>query len=143
MRPKTKTVNSIRRDCSDQLLKAMANDDCKLLTIKDALTHVPTADGKRFATIFEHGTLLVEVYAPRVVDPQQPHTRDEIYFVAAGSGEYVCGETRTAFRPTDLLFAAAGVAHRFENFTDDLAVWVLFYGPEGGEAAATAGGDSP
>ena len=28
---------------------------------------------------------------------------------------------------------AAGTAHRFENFTDDLAVWVLFYGPEGGE----------
>jgi hypothetical protein len=24
--------------------------------------------------------------------------------------------------------------HRFEDFTDDLAVWVIFYGPEGGEA---------
>jgi len=24
--------------------------------------------------------------------------------------------------------------HRFENFSDDLAVWVFFYGPEGGEA---------
>jgi hypothetical protein len=35
-----------------------------------------------------------------------------------------------------LLFAAAGVAHRFENFTDDVVVWVLFYGLEGGEAAA-------
>jgi hypothetical protein len=35
-----------------------------------------------------------------------------------------------------VLFAAAGVAHRFENFTDDFAVWVFFYGPEGGEADA-------
>ena len=25
--------------------------------------------------------------------------------------------------------------HRFERFTDDLVVWVIFYGPEGGEAA--------
>lgn len=106
---------------------------CKLLTVKEALTRLPTADGKRFATIFEHGTLLVEIYAPRDNDPQQPHTRDEIYFVAKGSGDYVCGETRTPFNPTDVLFTAAAVAHRFENFTDDLCVWVLFYGPESGE----------
>ena len=111
----------------------MNNDSCKLLAVKDALSLLPTEDGKRFATIFEHGTLLVEVYAPRGTDPQQPHTRDEIYFVAAGSGEYVCGETRTPFGPADLLFAAAGEVHRFENFTDDLVVWVLFWGPEGGE----------
>ncbi len=106
---------------------------CAALTIRDALERIPTPEGKRFATIFEHGSLLVEIYAPRGNDPQQPHTRDEIYFVAAGSGEYVCGEKQTRFGPTDLLFAAAGVVHRFENFTDDLAVWVLFYGPEGGE----------
>ena len=112
----------------------MTNSSCKLLTIRDALTRVPTVEGKRFATIFGHGTLLVEIYAPRGVDPQQPHARDEIYFVATGSGEYVCGETRTLFNPTDILFAAAGVEHRFENFSDDLTVWVLFYGPEGGES---------
>ena len=106
---------------------------CAKLTVGDAVSRLPTADEKRFATILQHGTLLVEIYAPRGVDPQQPHTRDEIYFVAAGSGEYVCGNTRTTFAATDLLFAAAGVEHRFENFTDDLAVWVLFYGPEGGE----------
>ena len=33
-----------------------------------------------------------------------------------------------------ILFAAAGVEHRFENFSYDLALWVLFYGPEGGES---------
>ena len=61
---------------------------CAGLTVADAVSRVPTADGKRFATIFQHGTLLVEIYAPRGIDPQQPHTRDEIYFVATGSGEY-------------------------------------------------------
>jgi mannose-6-phosphate isomerase-like protein (cupin superfamily) len=105
------------------------------LTVIDALQSLPGPEGQRFAPIFQHGTLVVEIYAPRGSDPQQPHTRDEVYFVAAGSGEYVCDETRTAFGPTDLLFAAAAAAHRFENFTDDLVVWVLFYGPEGGEAA--------
>jgi len=44
------------------------------------------------------------------------------------------GESRERFGPDDFLFAPAGVAHRFENFTDDFFVWVLFYGPGGGEA---------
>lgn len=113
----------------------MKDNLCKLLTVKDALARVPTAEGKRFATLFEHGSLMVEIYAPRGDDPQTPHTRDEVYFVATGSGEFVCGDTRRVFAPSDLLFAAAGVEHRFESLTDDLAVWVLFYGPEGGEAA--------
>jgi mannose-6-phosphate isomerase-like protein (cupin superfamily) len=106
---------------------------CRKSTVADALTKLPAPGGKRFATVFERGTLLVEIYAPRGADPQQPHTRDEAYFVAVGSGEYVCGDTRQPFGPTDILFAAAGVEHRFENFTEDLVVWVLFYGPEGGE----------
>ena len=110
-------------------------DSCKLLRVADALTQLPALGGKRFATIFEHGSLAVEIYAPVGNDPQQPHTRDEVYFVASGSGEYLCGETRQPFGPTDLLFAAAGAVHRFENFSEDLVVWVLFYGPEGGEAA--------
>jgi len=28
---------------------------------------------------------------------------------------------------------AAGVTHRFEEFSDDFGAWVMFYGPEGGE----------
>ncbi len=106
---------------------------CAKTTIAEALKQLPGPDGKRFATIFEHGSLLIEIYAPLGVDPQQPHTRDELYFVATGSGEFVCGDKRQDFGPTDVLFAAAGVEHRFENFSEDLVVWVMFYGPEGGE----------
>lgn len=110
-----------------------SNNPCHKSTVTDALLRLPGPSGERFATIFQHGSLLVEIYAPRGADPQQPHTRDEIYLVATGSGEYVCGNSRQTFGPTDLLFAAAGVEHRFENFSDDLTLWVLFYGPEGGE----------
>jgi mannose-6-phosphate isomerase-like protein (cupin superfamily) len=110
-----------------------SNNPCFTSTVTDALLRLPGPSGERFATVFQHGSLLVEIYAPRGNDPQQPHTRDEIYFVATGSGEYVCGGSRQTFGPTDLLFAAAGVEHRFEVFSDDLTLWVLFYGPEGGE----------
>ena len=94
---------------------------------------VPTPDGRRWETLFSHGTLDVEIYAPRGTDPQTPHQQDEVYIVAQGSGEFVCDTERVAFGPGDFLFAPAGVPHRFENFTDDFYTWVIFYGPEGGE----------
>jgi mannose-6-phosphate isomerase-like protein (cupin superfamily) len=103
------------------------------LTVADALARLPGPAGERYVELFRHGTLSVELYAPRGHDPQTPHTRDEVYVVVAGHGEFVNDGARQRFGPGDLLFVPAQVEHRFENFTDDLAVWVVFYGPEGGE----------
>lgn len=100
----------------------------------DALARIPTPAGERFVTLFRHGTLEVEFYAPRGHDPQTPHRRDELYVVVTGHGEFVHEGRRTAFAPGDCLFVAAGVEHRFERFSDDFGAWVFFYGPEGGEA---------
>ena len=106
------------------------------LTFAEALGRIPGPKGERFAEIFEHGSLSVEIFAPRGVDNQQPHTRDEVYVVVHGSGRFAFADQRVTFGPGDFLFVPAGVAHRFEDFTEDLAVWVLFYGPEGGEKAS-------
>jgi len=111
----------------------MKNDDCELINLAKALNRLPGPQGERSVALFEHGSLVVKLYAPRDSDPQTPHSRDEVYVVAQGSGEFVCGGARQSFAATDILFVAATVEHRFENFTDDLAVWVFFYGPEGGE----------
>ncbi len=111
-----------------------ANSQRRKFTIAEGLAQLPTPEGKRFVTLFQHGSLLVEVYAPRGIDPQQPHTRDEIYVVAAGTGFYVIDGERLPIAAGDFLFAPAGVVHRFEEFTDDFVVWVMFYGAEGGEA---------
>lgn len=87
-------------------------------------------DHPRFAQVFAHGSLDVEIYAPRDRDAQTPHTRDEVYVVVAGRGKFFCdGETRD-FAPGELLFVPAGVEHRFLDFSDDFVTWVLFYGPE-------------
>lgn len=102
------------------------------LTIANAqrkLAGVPTA----FVELFRHGTLSVEYYAPQGTDLQKPHSRDEVYVVASGTGTFVCGESRQPFEPGEVLFAPAGVVHRFEDFTPDFATWVFFYGPEGGD----------
>lgn len=106
---------------------------CQKITLAEALDRLPGPQGERVVEVFEHCSLVVELYAPRGQDPQTPHSRDEVYVVARGVGEFVHGPERQAFGPHDVLFAAAGVEHRFENFSEDFAVWVFFYGPEGGE----------
>ena len=102
------------------------------LTIARALEALDKQD-ELFIELFEHGTLSVEMYRPVGRDPQTPHTRDEVYVIARGSGNFVNGDEQHPFKPGEVLFVPAGVVHRFENFTDDFAAWVFFYGPEGGE----------
>ena len=85
------------------------------------------------ALLLQHGTMQLRLYAPDGVDRQTPHEQDEIYVVARGSGTFLRGGERVRFGPGDALFVAAGVPHRFEDFTADFATWVIFWGPVGGE----------
>ena len=94
----------------------------------------PNQPGRRSALVLEHGSLEVRYYAPRGTDPQTPHTRDELYVIASGRGWFARGNERVPFEPGDALFVAAGVDHRFEDFSEDFGTWVIFYGPEGGES---------
>jgi len=110
------------------------------VSLEAALSCLPGPGGSRSVSVFEHGTLLVKLYAPRTKDPQLPHTRDEVYVVARGKGYFWDGEKRSPFAPGTFLFAAAGRQHRFEEFDEDLAVWVMYYGQEGGEAGETSSG---
>lgn len=89
--------------------------------------------GVPFAEAFRHGSMVVELYAPRGRDLQAPHSRDELYFIVRGSGDFIRGDSRHRFGPGDTFFVPAGLEHRFENFTGDFSTWVVFYGPEGGE----------
>jgi mannose-6-phosphate isomerase-like protein (cupin superfamily) len=104
------------------------------LTAQAALAVLARREDKLpFVELFAHGSLSVEIYRPLGRDQQTPHTRDEVYVVVSGSGEFVNDGVRRPFQPGELLFVPAGIEHRFENFSDDFATWVIFYGPEGGE----------
>jgi mannose-6-phosphate isomerase-like protein (cupin superfamily) len=102
------------------------------VTLSEALGRLPGASGERYATVFEYGTLAIEIYAPRGTDTQTPHTRDEVYVVIAGTGWFVKGSERHRFEPGDVLFVPAGVPHRFQRFTDDLVVWAILCPPQRG-----------
>ena len=95
-----------------------------------------TPEGKRYHYPIRHGSMRVGVYAPKAPhDPQSPHDQDELYIVISGRGMFVKGGERRAFAPGDVIFVEAGATHRFEEFGDDFATWVVFWGPKGGEPA--------
>ncbi len=89
----------------------------------------PLPPGRLSKLAFDAGEVELRFYAPVAVDKQVPHDRDELYFVVVGSGIFERHGERVPFGPGDVLFAAAGEEHRFVDFSGDLAVWVLFYGP--------------
>ena len=106
------------------------------IPLAEAGSRIPAgADDPRFAILRERSSLTVELYQPVKVDLQEPHSRDECYVVVEGRGIFEMGKEEIAFGPGDFLFVAAGVPHRFRDFGETMTTWVMFYGPEGGEAA--------
>jgi mannose-6-phosphate isomerase-like protein (cupin superfamily) len=93
----------------------------------------PLPPGRRSLLLMKHGTMELRWYAPRGNDPQTPHDQDELYFVNKGTGHFRAGDRLTRFGPGDALFVQAGETHRFEDFSEDLELWVVFWGQKGGE----------
>ena len=121
---------------SDTLVATFQEDDAArgFVTWRELWNKIPGPDGERYADAFSHGTLRILLYAPQKVGPQTSHDKDEVYIVMKGSGTFVLAGTRRRFAEGDVLFVPAECPHWFEGFTDDLAVWAIFYGPLGGEA---------
>ena len=91
------------------------------------------AAGERFIEALEHGSMTVAQYASRGNDAQTPHTRDEVYFALAETDEFVHAGEYCSVAPGDALFVAAGIDHRFEHFSDDMAAWGVFCAPDRGQ----------
>ncbi|MCB1984118.1 MAG: cupin domain-containing protein [Nitrosomonas sp.] len=90
--------------------------------------------GEPFVEALRHGSMSVELYAPKDTDVQTPHDQDELYFIHTGRGELIIAGERHLFEPGMVFFVPAHVEHRFENFSNDFAAWVVFWGPKGGES---------
>lgn len=103
-------------------------------SLQEALERLAQSD-QPFVEMMKHGTMSVELYVPQQVDLQEPHQQDELYVVISGEGTFINGDTSKPFQTGDVLFVPAGIVHRFEDFSDDFNVWVIFYGVQGGEKA--------
>ena len=89
------------------------------LTISQGLSRLPGSQGERYVELFTHGTLAVELYAPRGDDPQTPHSRDEVYVVVKGSGYFRNGAERHRF---GVCFDELYVAPRRQRFARGIDV---------------------
>jgi mannose-6-phosphate isomerase-like protein (cupin superfamily) len=103
------------------------------ITLTDAITELQKETMQKFTVLMQHGTMSVEYFAPDKIDTQTPHKQDELYVIASGSGTFLRDGEHVQYNKGDILFVPAGMEHRFENFTEDFATWVIFYGKEGGE----------
>ena len=108
-------------------------DRSRVIHLAEARTAIPGPPGVHSASFLQRGTLNLKLSLPVVPNQQTPHTQDEIYIVVRGRGVLVHNGERDSFEEGDLMFIAAQTERHFEDFTADLAVWVVFYGPEGGE----------
>ncbi len=80
-------------------------------TVEKALDLVARSDDEAYGVLLEHGTLELGYYKPDGIDPQQPHTQDEIYIVQSGRGYIVLGEERQPFEQS---VAAKTAGHFFD-----------------------------
>ena len=103
------------------------------VSLLDAIEKLKQESGKTFTVLMKHGTMSVEYFSPPKIDTQSAHEQDELYVIARGHGKLNRNFEIIECKAGDVLFVPAGMEHRFENFSDDFATWVIFYGPGGGE----------
>ena len=104
-----------------------------LIRLADARALIPGPAGEHSASVLQRGSLNLKLSLPVNPNEQSPHSQDEIYVIMQGEGVLFHDGKRESFGRGDVMFIAAGTEHRFEDFTEDLTVWVIFYGPTGGE----------
>jgi len=111
-------------------------DRSRVIRLAEAQRCIPGPAGERFVSVLQRGPLDVKLVEPARPNEQTPHEQDEIYIVIRGRGVLFHDGKRDPFESGDLLFVAAATEHRFEEFSHDLLVWRVFYGPRGGEVPA-------
>jgi mannose-6-phosphate isomerase-like protein (cupin superfamily) len=111
-------------------------DRSRVIRLAEALAGIPGPNGERSIVVLQHGSLDVKLGEPARPNRQTPHEQDEVYVVVRGRGVLFHDGRRDRFESGDFLFVAAGIEHRFEDFSDDLLMWRVFYGPSGGEIRA-------
>jgi mannose-6-phosphate isomerase-like protein (cupin superfamily) len=108
----------------------------RVIHLAEAGAQIPGPQGEHSLSFLQRGTLNVKLSLPVIPNQQTPHAQDEIYVIIRGRGVLSHDGKRSPVGAGDLMFIAAGTEHHFEDFSDDLAVWVVFYGPDGGEVPA-------
>ncbi len=84
--------------------------------------------GRAYLEFLRQPSLSLGVYhlPAGAIDPQGPHTEDEVYYVAKGRAAIRVGGEDRSVEPGSIVFVAAHVEHRFHSVKEDLIVLVFF-----------------
>ncbi len=60
------------------------------------------------------------------VDPQSPHTEDEVYYVVSGKAQIKVADENRTVQAGSIVYVAKNVEHRFHSIEEELTVIVFF-----------------
>ena len=60
------------------------------------------------------------------VDPQLPHTEDEVYYVVSGKAQIQVADEDRTVQAGSIVYVAKNVEHRFHSIEEELIVIVFF-----------------
>jgi mannose-6-phosphate isomerase-like protein (cupin superfamily) len=105
------------------------------------LLSVSERTGVRYTEFLRHPSLSVGLYTLPAgsIDPQQPHTEDEVYYIVSGQGVIKVGNETRAVQEGSVIFVAAGASHHFHSITAHLTILVFFAPAEYTLAAKSEG----
>lgn len=86
------------------------------------------ATGRLYHEFLRTHDLSVGVYALPAggVDPQGPHTEDEVYHVVSGRARIRVGDEDRAVQAGSVVFVGADIEHRFHDIEEELVILVMF-----------------
>ena len=60
------------------------------------------------------------------IDPQQPHSEDEVYYIVSGRGAIRVSAESRDIGPGSVIYVKAGDGHRFHSIAEELVILVFF-----------------
>jgi mannose-6-phosphate isomerase-like protein (cupin superfamily) len=60
------------------------------------------------------------------LDPQSPHTEDEVYYILSGRAKIQVGDEDRDVQAGSIIYVAKNVEHRFHSIEEELKVIVFF-----------------
>ena len=60
------------------------------------------------------------------IDPQEPHTEDEVYYVVSGRAKILVADEGRDVQAGSIIYVEKNVAHRFHSIEEELKVLVFF-----------------
>ena len=60
------------------------------------------------------------------IDPQSPHTEDEVYYVVSGKAKILVAEENRDVQAGSIVYVDKNIAHRFHSIEEQLTVLVFF-----------------